>query len=150
MEHTIYRLLIRYETGKLGRRDLVRGLALLAAGSGAASAAGFQGSTINHVSLYVSDLQRSTEFYQRVLQCSVTKREGNNALGMAKGRLVLRPGNPPGKVDHIAIGIDKFDQASVTADLKARGVTPAQEPDAGFHVKDPDGFRGQLIARDAA
>jgi len=151
MESAISTLLKSYETGKLGRRDLLRGLALLASASSTASAAGFEGSGINHVSLYVSDLQRSTEFYQRVFQCSVQKREGNNALGLGKsGRLVLRPGNPPGKVDHFAIGVDKFNQASVTADLKARGVTPLQETDAGFHVKDPDGFKVKIIGNDAA
>jgi len=67
MEHTISRLLKAYENGKLHRRDLVKGLTLLAAGSGSASAAGFQSNGINHVSLQVSDLQRSSEFYQRVL-----------------------------------------------------------------------------------
>jgi hypothetical protein len=48
MENTISRLLKSYESGKLNRRDLVRGLALLAAGSSTASAAGFQVSSINH------------------------------------------------------------------------------------------------------
>ena len=58
MENTISRLLATYENGGLTRRELVRGLAVLAAASGSASAAGFQGSGINHVSLYVSDLKR--------------------------------------------------------------------------------------------
>jgi catechol 2,3-dioxygenase-like lactoylglutathione lyase family enzyme len=151
MESTISGLLKSYESGKLARRDLVRGLALLAAGSSTASAAGFEGSGINHVSLYVSDLQRSTEFYQRVFLCSVEKRDGNNALSLGKsGRLVLRPGNPPGKVDHFAIGVDKFNQDSVTADLKARGATPLQEADAGFHIQDPDGVKVQVIGNNPA
>ena len=72
MTSTISKLLASYENGKLSRRDLVQGLALLAAGSGTASAAGFQGNSINHVSLYVSDLQRSSDFYQRGLGGSRT------------------------------------------------------------------------------
>ena len=148
MKSTISRLLKTYENGKLSRRELVQGLAVLAASSGAVSAAGFQGNGINHVSLYVNDLQRSTDFYQRVFGCSVNKRDGNNQLVFGKGFLVLRPGKPPGKVDHIAIGVDNFNKDSVTADLKARGATPIDEQGGGFgfHVVDPDGFPVQISA----
>jgi glyoxylase I family protein len=152
MKDTISRLLKTYENGKLSRRDLVQGLALLAASSGAASAAGFQGNSINHVSLYVNDLQRSSDFYQRVFGCTVNKRDGNNQLMFGKNFLVLRPGKPPGKVDHIAIGVDNFKKESVTADLKARGVTPIDQQGGGFgfHVMDPDGFPVQISANNPA
>ena len=147
MTSAISRLLETYEKGKLSRRDLVQGLALLAAGAGTVSAAGFQGNSINHVSLYVSDLQRSSDFYQRVLGCTVNKRDGNNQLMFGKSFLVLRPGKPPGKVDHLAIGVDNFNQDSVTADLKTRGVTPKEEKGgSGFHIVDPDGFPIQLTS----
>jgi catechol 2,3-dioxygenase-like lactoylglutathione lyase family enzyme len=152
MKDTISRLLKTYENGKLSRRDLVQGLALLAASSGAASAAGFQGNSINHVSLYVNDLQRSSDFYQRVFGCTVNKRDGNNQLMFGKNFLVLRPGKPPGKVDHIAIGVDNFKKDSVTADLKTRGVTPIDQQGGGFgfHVVDPDGFPVQISANNPA
>ena len=152
MKSTISKLLATYENGKLSRRDLVQGLALLAAGSGTMSAAGFQGNSINHVSLYVSDLQRSTDFYQRVFGCSVNKRDGNNQLAFGKGFLVLRPGKPPGKVDHFAIGVDNFKKDSVTADLKARGANPIDQQGGGFgfHVVDPDGFPVQISANNPA
>ena len=148
MKSTISRLLKTYEDGKLSRRELVQGLAVLAASAGTVSAAGFQGNGINHVSLYVNDLQRSTDFYQRVFGCSVNKRDGNNQLTLGKGFLVLRPGKPPGKVDHIAIGVDNFNKDSVTADLKARGATPIDQQGGGFgfHVVDPDGFPVQISA----
>jgi glyoxylase I family protein len=146
MNSTISKLLETYENGKLSRRDLVQGLALLAATASTASAAGFQGNSINHVSLYVSDVQRSSDFYQKVLGCTVNKREGNNQVMLGKDFLVLRPGKPAGKVDHIAIGIDNFNKEAVTTDLKARGVTPKDEKGGvGFHVNDPDGFPLQLI-----
>ena len=145
MKNAISKLLETYETGKMSRRDLVQGLALLAAGTGTMSAAGFQGNSINHVSMYVSDLQRSTDFYQRVLGCTVNKRDGNNQVMFGKSFLVLRPGNPPGKVDHLAIGVDNFNQDSIAADLKARGVAPKNEKGgAGFHVVDPDGMPLQI------
>jgi hypothetical protein len=51
MKSTISRLLEHYETGRMSRRDLVQGLAVFAASAGAAQAAGFQGNSINHISL---------------------------------------------------------------------------------------------------
>ena len=152
MKSTISRLLEAYENGKMSRRALVQGLAMLAAGSGTASAAGFQGNSVNHISLQVSNLQRSTDFYQRVFDCKVNKREGNNQLMFGKNFLVLRPGTPAAKVDHFAIGVDNFKKESVTADLKARGVTPIDQQGGGFgfHVMDPDGFPVQISANNPA
>jgi catechol 2,3-dioxygenase-like lactoylglutathione lyase family enzyme len=152
MKRTISRLLEAYENGKMSRRDLVQGLALLAATAETASAAGFQGNSVNHISLYVSNLERSTNFYQRTFGCTVNKRDGNNQLVFGKNFLVLRPGNPPGKVDHFAIGVDGFNKDAVTADLKARGATPVDQQggDFGFHVVDPDGFPVQISANNPA
>src|SRR5215470_16161588 len=148
MKSTISKMLEAYENGKVSRRALIQGLALLAAGSTAAEAAGFQGNSVNHISLQVSNLQRSTDFYQRVLACTVNKRDGNNQLVFGKNFLVLREGKPAAKVDHFAIGVNNFKKESVTADLKTRGVTPIDQQGGGFgfHVLDPDGFPVQISA----
>jgi catechol 2,3-dioxygenase-like lactoylglutathione lyase family enzyme len=148
MKSTISKLLEAYEKGNMSRRQLIQGLAVLAAGATAAEAAGFQGNSINHISLQVSNLQRSTDFYQRVFGCKVNKRDGNNQLIFGKDFLVLRPGNPAAKVDHFAIGVDNFKKESVTADLKSRGVTPIDQQGGGFgfHVVDPDGYPIQISA----
>ena len=151
MTNTISRLLKAYEKGKMSRRQLVQGLALLAAGSSTAQAAGFQGNSVNHISLQVSNLQRSTDFYQRVFGCTVNKRDGNNQLVFGKNFLVLREGKPAAKVDHFAIGVDNFNKDSVTADLKARGATPIDQQGGGFgfHVLDLDGFPVQISANNS-
>ena len=147
MKSTISKMLEAYENGKVSRRTLIQGLALLAAGSTAAEAAGFQGNSVNHISLQVSNLQKSTDFYQRVFACTVNKREGNNQLMFGKDFLVLREGKPPAKVDHFAIGVDNFKKESVTADLKSRGITAKdEEGGAGFHIVDPDGYPVQISA----
>ena len=150
MESTISKLLETYEKGKLSRRELVQGLVLLAASSGTMSAAGFQGNTVNHVSLNVSDVQRSTDFYQHALGCPVNKRQGNNQVFFGKSFFVLRPGKPAGRVGHVAIGVENFNKESATADLKARGVTPMDAGSGGegegFHVMDPDGFTVQIVS----
>jgi catechol 2,3-dioxygenase-like lactoylglutathione lyase family enzyme len=150
VEHVISSLLGRYEKGALTRRELIHGLAMLTVASGALSAAdtGFSAATINHVSIQVSDIKRSAEFYMRAF--GLPKRKAGNPdairLGVGPSHLTLRQEKPSGNVDHFCLGIDKFSRESVIRDLKARGVTP--EPDEkgpqGFHVKDPDGFRIQL------
>ncbi len=151
MKSEISRLLEVYENGKMSRRGLIQALALLAAGSATVEAAGFQGNSINHVSLYVGNLQRSTDFYQRILGCTVNKRDGNNQLVFGKNFLVLREGKPAAKVDHFAIGVDNFNKESVTADLKTRGATPIDQQGGGFgfHVLDPDGFPVQISANNS-
>jgi catechol 2,3-dioxygenase-like lactoylglutathione lyase family enzyme len=149
MTDTISKLLASYDKGGLSRRDLVQGLALLAAGAGTAQAAPFNVSSVNHISVQVSNLEKSSEFYQRVLGAKVLKRDGNNQVMFGRSYLVLRPGKPAAKVDHIAIGVDNFNMASVAAELKSRGATPIdQEHGFGFHVLDPDGFPLQLVKAD--
>jgi catechol 2,3-dioxygenase-like lactoylglutathione lyase family enzyme len=100
----------------------------------------------------VSDLQRSTDFYHNAFDCKVNKRDGNNQLMFGKNFLVLRPGKPAGKVDHFCIGVDNFKKETVTADLKARGVTAIDQQggDVGFHVVDPDGYPVQIQASNIA
>src|SRR5262245_66438475 len=110
MKNTISTLLEAYEKGKMSRRALIQGLAVLAAGSRTVEAAGFQGNSVNHISLQVSNLQRSTDFYQRVFGCTVNKRDGNNQLVFGKNFLILREGMPAAKVDHFAIGVDHVSQ----------------------------------------
>jgi catechol-2,3-dioxygenase len=150
MEHVISSLLGHYERGSLTRRELIQGLAMLTVAGGTLSAAdtGFAATTINHVSIQVSDIKRSAEFYMRAF--GLPKRTAANPdavrLGVGPSHLTLRQEKPSGNVDHFCLGIDHFNHDSVVRDLKARGITP--EPDEkgpqGFHVKDPDGFRVQL------
>jgi catechol 2,3-dioxygenase-like lactoylglutathione lyase family enzyme len=152
MKSTISRLLKSYEDRNLSRRELGEGLALLVAATGTASEAGFQANSISHVSLYVSNLQRSTDFYKRTFGLTVSKGEPNlNQLMLGKSSfLLLREGKPSGKVDHFAIGVPNFDKTSLTSDLKARGATALDvipRPvggGLGFHVMDPDGFPVQI------
>ena len=154
MDHIISRLLKRYEGGALSRRDLVKGLAMLTAAGGTASAAGFESSTLNHVSILVSDVPRSAAFYQRVFNLSVLdedKKEPRIRLHVGKNsHLTIRKRNPAGTIDHFAIGIERFNRDSVIQDLKQRGATPQEGGDAGLHVTDPDGFTVQVLASDAA
>ncbi len=65
METIISDLLRRFEKGSLSRRELVRGLAILAASGTAAGAQegiDFKTADIDHVSIQVADLPRSIDF----------------------------------------------------------------------------------------
>ena len=153
MEAIISNLVKRFESGALTRRELIKGLSMLAAASGTASAAGFQktgfkGTRIDHMSIQVTDLPRSIAFYQNVFGMSVVSEDKPNEivrLGITKNLVSLHHKSPTGLVDHFAIGVDPFNQEAVTRDLKQLGLTPEQNIDAGFHVKDPEGIRVQIV-----
>ena len=70
----------------------------------------------------VSDLQKSADFYKRILGVPVDKRGVEMMVTLGKNRLVLREGKPAGFVDHIGISVDPFVQDAVAAELKTRGI----------------------------
>ena len=153
MEAIISNLLKRFESGALTRRQLIKGLAMLTAASGTASAAEFQESgfktvKIDHISIQVTDLPRSITFYHSVFGLSVVSEDKANEivrLGTTKTLVSLHHKSPTGLVDHFAIGVDPFNKESVTRELKQRGLNPEENLDAGFHVKDPEGIRVQIV-----
>ena len=82
MSAAIEQLVKRYEGGGMTRRELVLALSALVMARPAGGAAVQQGpapiqvSTMNHVTLSVSDVQRSVEFYQRVLGLPLVTTQG--------------------------------------------------------------------------
>ena len=151
MEKIISDLVTSFEKGSLSRRDLVSGLAVLAA-SGTTAAAqeeiDFKTADIDHVSIQVSNLQRSVEFYQKTFGFAVKSEvpaQGIIRLGTATKMIVsLNNGGTPGRIDHFAIGIPRFSNESAQRYLTQRGLTPLQGDYAGLHVKDPDGVNVQI------
>ena len=153
MESIISNLLSRFEKGSLSRRELVQGLAMLAASGTAASAQediNFKSANIDHVSVQVGNLQRSIDFYQKIFGFSVVSQEQARSimrLGNTRNLVSLNRESPTGIVDHFAIGIPKFNKDVAVRYLKERGATPLEGNFAGFHVKDPDGVRVQISAQ---
>jgi catechol 2,3-dioxygenase-like lactoylglutathione lyase family enzyme len=152
VEAIISNLVKNFEKGALTRRELIQGLAMLTAASGTAAAGlqetGFKGPRIDHVSIQVSNLQRSIDFYQKLFGFSMVSEDKNNEivrLGITKTLVSLHHKSPTGIVDHFAIGVDHFDKESVTRNLKLRGAIPEENIDAGFHVKDPEGLSVQIV-----
>ena len=150
MEHVISDLVGCFERGRLTRRELVKALAAVAAVGASTPVAGasLKAGSINHTSVLVSDMARSIDFYNRVFGLSVVNEDKPNKisrLGIGGKILVsLRVEPPPGLVDHFAIGVENFNRDAVTASLKEMGLTPRENLEFGFHVKDPDGANVQI------
>ena len=151
MEAIISNLLTRFEKGALSRRGLIQGLTMLTAASGTAhaQASGIKAAKIDHMSIEVSDLPRSIAFYQKMFGLTAVSEDKPNEivrLGVGTKVLVsLHHKNPTGLVDHFAIGVENFNKDAVTRELKARGATPEDNLDAGFHIVDPEGISVQIV-----
>lgn len=145
MEQLISDLVGRFERGRLSRRELVQALAAVAvAGTSApASAASLKAGSINHTSVLVSDMARSIDFYNRVFGLSLVNEDKANKIARlgAGGKVLvsLRIEPPAGTIDHFAIGVEGYNKDAVTKDLQGFGLTPKENIEFGFHVKDPDG-----------
>jgi catechol 2,3-dioxygenase-like lactoylglutathione lyase family enzyme len=153
MEAIVSNLLARFEQGGITRRELVRGLTLLAtAGTAGAQATGpaLKAAKIDHVSIQVSDLPRAIAFYEKIFGLTMVGEDKPNEiarLGMTAGKTLvsLHHKNPFAVVDHFAIAVEGFNRDAVTRELKARGLTPEENLDAGFHIKDPEGMNVQIV-----
>ena len=153
MEILISNLVRRFESGTLTRRELIQGLTMLAGAAGVASATPVQesslkGTKVDHISIQVTDLPRAVSFYQKVFGLSVVSEDKPNEivrLGMGRAIVSLHHKEPTGLVDHFAIGVEGFNRDAVTSILKQHGLTPEENLDAGFHVKDPEGILVQIV-----
>jgi catechol 2,3-dioxygenase-like lactoylglutathione lyase family enzyme len=153
MESIIVDLVHRFERGALTRRQLIQGLATLVGASGAsrvdaAQAGGLHGTGIDHVSILVTDLQRSAAFYQRVFGLTFVSEDKPNQilrLGTKRTLVSLRHEGTSGVIDHFALSVENFNREAVTEQLKQHGLTPQQNVQFGFHVRDPDGVVVQVV-----
>jgi catechol 2,3-dioxygenase-like lactoylglutathione lyase family enzyme len=157
MESFITSLVARFEKGSLSRRELVQTLTILAAsGSGVTAAAAaqsapdFKAAGIDHVSIHVADVPRSTEFYQKMFGFRVVSQDRpRNIVRLGNGSVLvsLNDGKPAGTIDHFAIAIPDFNADTVRNYFMQHGATPLQGDYAGLHIKDPDGINVQVSQR---
>ena len=153
MNAVIDDLVARFDRGTLSRRHLIQGLTALAAAGGALTAAGqttpFRSTRIDHISIQVTDMARSVEFYEKIFGLKVLNEDKENEIvrmGVTRIIVSLHRKPPVGIVDHFAIAIDDFDREAVTAELAKHGLTAEQNLDYGFFVRDPEGVPVQIVA----
>jgi catechol 2,3-dioxygenase-like lactoylglutathione lyase family enzyme len=152
MSRAIDGLLTDYETGRLSRRDLVLTLAALAAAPPPVEAqnSALRPRTLNHVSLIVSDLDRSVAFYQRIFGLGVkSKQTGgvNLAVGDQFLGIYQAGANASAQINHFCFGIEGFDPDRTVAALGASGVkgeSRVRDGVAQVYCTDPDNLRVQL------
>jgi catechol 2,3-dioxygenase-like lactoylglutathione lyase family enzyme len=157
MEQVISKLIQGYENGRLTRRDLIQGLALLAGvgGSTALSAAPEASSlhpiSVNHISITVADVKRSRDWYKQVFNLKTLKDEekavflgfGNTFLSIYPARGDARPGT----ISHFCFGLDNLKADAVEAEFKRLGVNAKRDSGGNspsFLIQDPDGLSVQV------
>lgn len=123
---------------------------------------------LDHVVLRVANLDRSLDFYGRVLGCAVERRQ--EAIGLVQlragrslidlvpldGKLGLAGGAGPGRegrnVDHVCLRVEPFDGAAIASYLRGHGLAPgeiasrfgADGKGPSIYVTDPDGNTVEL------
>src|SRR6266850_1252248 len=119
-----------FEHDRISRRSLLLSLpalmmaprALLQNGSPPIRVTG-----INHVTLRVSDVKRSVDFYQGLFGMPVISRQGsatNLQIGAGPQFLgVSAAGSDAPRLDHLSLGVEDFDVERVSGILTQHGVT---------------------------
>jgi catechol 2,3-dioxygenase-like lactoylglutathione lyase family enzyme len=151
MNNVASSLLERFDRGLLTRRDLIQGLAVLTTATAVSAqekTPALKAAKIDHVSIQVTDLPRSVAFYESTFGLTVVGEDKPNEivrLGVGRALVSLHHKSPTSIVDHFAIGVENFNRDAVTRTLKARGIEPQENLDAGFHIKDPEGMSVQIV-----
>jgi catechol 2,3-dioxygenase-like lactoylglutathione lyase family enzyme len=147
MQPTIERMILEFERGAMTRRQLALSItALFAAARPSSAAPDMQAITLNHVTVKVADVQRTSKFYQEVFGMPLKQHsEKIHILGVGKSFFGIeqKPGGPA--LDHYDFGISGFNADKAIAKLKARNLR--LEPGGtkeSFKFWDPDGFLVQL------
>ncbi len=151
MKQVISKMLESYEHGKVSRRQLIQSLAAIATWARPAPALGstFQGVAINHIAIRVTNVQRSRDFYQKLLGLPVIRESQSDCfLGLGKNFLTLFQNQNPG-LDHYCLAIENFKVDRVMEELKRQGLTPRRPSGSDrVYFPDPDGLVVQLSSVD--
>ena len=147
-------LVRKYDDGMISRRQLLIGIAALTGANGGSAAAAdstaFEGKSLNHVTLSVSDVERSTGFYRSILGVSIISEQKNGVnLGLGDSFLGIYAIKESPRVNHFCIGLDEFRVQVAAERLKQFGITPTVRKDKPeVYFKDPDGITVQLEHKD--
>jgi catechol 2,3-dioxygenase-like lactoylglutathione lyase family enzyme len=152
MIETIEAMLNKFECGKLTRRQLVLSLAAVAAGpQSAAKEEGFRAVSINHITVKVPDLHRTSNFYQEFFEMPLKQHSAKtHILGVGDCFFGIEQGDSQAaRVDHFDFGIAGFDADAVRAKLSKLNLKfDSSNSKESFKFYDPDGFLVQVNAPD--
>ncbi len=157
----IENLVDKFEQKKMTRRELVASLIVTTCAAPVPSISAQSappvtvGRSVNHVSLSVNDVNRSADFYNRVLGMEIISRPANGGLNMGLGSesfLGLYNLPNPGGMHHLCIGVDDYNPDALAKKLLDHGINadvnrdPANRTSGGdqLYFDDVDGIRVQL------
>lgn len=149
MTGSIDSLLDAYDSGLLSRRGLLVGLLALA-GAPPSAAETLPVAGLNHVSLAVSDVERSRAFYQDLFGAEIVSRQSNGinlATGPASFLGLYKIGQTAGSINHFCLGIQGFKAEGASALLEKRGIRSRIRDRDGvkeLYFQDPDNIQVQL------
>ena len=167
MSEVVEQLVQRYEGGRMTRRELVLALSALVVARSTAgattqpSAPPIPVTTLNHVTLTVTDVPRSVDFYQRVLGMPLVTTQGTEAdwsaatipvLGIGTGPqfIAFSRGATP-SINHYCLGMEGFDADEIVRRLADHGLearvrmrADSDPPSQELTFRDPDGIVVQI------
>ena len=142
-----------YDDGVIDRRQFVLALSAFMGAPGAPQEqrdTPFRANSLNHVTLAVTDPERSREFYESVLGIDVVSRQSNGInLGLGDSFLGLYQIPNPGHIHHFCVGVDDYEIQEAAVKLSGAGIEPFVRQDRPeIYFSDPDGIRVQLSEKD--
>src|SRR6516164_797944 len=133
----------------LSRRQLLGGLAGLAAASSTAQAVPlFRPSQLNHLTLNVSDLERSRAFYRKLFggpQWTISPAAESFDLGANPLGLYLNTQLTPVGIDHFCIGLRDFNVDTALSALKQQSMDAQKAGNDGVEFRDLDRIKVELV-----
>jgi catechol 2,3-dioxygenase-like lactoylglutathione lyase family enzyme len=124
-----HRLMSGYEDGRISRRGMLMTLPALALAPRAFAQGGnmLRARALNHMTLSVSDVKRSLDFYQGLFGMPIQARQGNTlVLRLGDGpqfmALSAAGSNPP-SIGHFCISVENFSVDGVLSTLAAHGIS---------------------------
>ena len=154
MEILVDKMLSDFERGALSRRQLiatVAGLAAAAATAPAQAAPSLGAVTLNHVTVRVPNLQRTSKFYQQFFGMKLAQQSDTiHILSVGDQFFGIEQKPDVAALDHFDFGLEGWNAAAMREKVKAAGLkltTGARGDDESFKFNDPDGFVIQVNAR---
>ena len=154
MEALVEKMLGDYERGVLSRRQLaatlggLAGLAAAGAATPARAAPSLKAITLNHVTVRVPDLQKTSRFYQQFFGMKLAQQsETIHILSVGDSFFGIEQKPDVAALDHFDFGLEGWDAGAMRAKVKAAGLklTPgARGDEESFKFNDPDGFVVQV------
>src|SRR6266481_6448146 len=125
MQLIIEKLITDFERGGLTRRQFAAALAALVSGTAQAATKddGLKAVTLNHVTVRVPDVRKTSQFYQEFFGMPLKQHsESTHVLGVGKSFFGIEQKGTPAELDHFDFGIAGFNADAVLAKLKARNL----------------------------